>query len=436
MTRSGFPGDTSAVIITRPRSSKFSLLASVPSGPSISWSIAAAIVSPLPAVEWAMITRVPLVAEPSACSAAGQRSGGPRIALRLGERLVGDQLRLDHDRNRALEWLDLVGDRGHGTLGERDQPDGGDAHPGAGRRLPLRRTPKHSGPEVQHALVPAELAVADVERLVLHEQPDQLAVGHVDDRLAGVGEAVTRLGVGERPDLVEAAQVAAGEPERLALVEVAAQPDVAIREREHRLGLREGVEVELRLPQGPGLDGECRVLDHRQQLGQVPNHDVGPVRLQCLRLPDPVHADDVPEASSPPGVHSGQRVLEHGRLGRLDAHRSGAREVRVRRRLAGQMLALGVMAVDDLLEQLRDPSRFQHVAAVGARGDDGAPQPRVAGCLHVPDRSLVGLHALLMDHLQHDLVLAVAQPVDRLLVRRSRPACPAATRSPARRGTT
>ena len=43
---------------------------------------------------------------------------------------------------------------------------------------------QHAGAQVQHALVAAQLAVADVERLVVDEQADELAVGDVDDRLA------------------------------------------------------------------------------------------------------------------------------------------------------------------------------------------------------------------------------------------------------------
>ena len=40
--------------------------------------------------------------------------------------------------------------------------------------------------------------VAQVERLVVDEQPDELAVGDVDDRLAGLRVAVPGLGVRER----------------------------------------------------------------------------------------------------------------------------------------------------------------------------------------------------------------------------------------------
>ena len=89
-----------------------------------------------------------------------------------------------------------------------------------------------------------QLAVADVEGLVVDEQPDDLAVGDVDDRLAVLGVAVCGLRVRQRARLIEAVEVGAGEAERLTLVEVAAQPDVAVGEREDRLRVREAIELE------------------------------------------------------------------------------------------------------------------------------------------------------------------------------------------------
>ena len=64
------------------------------------------------------------------------------------------------------------------------------------------------------------------------------------------------------------------------------------------------------------------------------------------------------------------------------------------------------------------PARDQHVAAVRAGRHHGAAQPRVPGRPDVADRARVGLHALVADQLQHELVLAVAQAVDGLGVGR------------------
>ena len=85
-----------------------------------------------------------------------------------------------------------------------------------------------------------------------------------------------------------------------------------------------------------------------QQLGEVADDDVGAVLAQRVGLADAIDADDEAEVAGPPGLDAGQRVLEHGRLPRLDAERPRAGEERVRRRLALQMLALGDDAVDDL----------------------------------------------------------------------------------------
>ena len=116
--------------------------------------------------------------------------------------------------------------------------------------------------EVEHALVAQQVAVADVERLVVHEQADHLAVGHVHHGLARIGEPVCGLRVRQRAHLVEGVEVGAGGVHGLALVEVAAQADVAVRQREDRLALAEHVEPQLALVDGPGLD-VVEVVAHR-----------------------------------------------------------------------------------------------------------------------------------------------------------------------------
>ena len=73
-----------------------------------------------------------------------------------------------------------------------------------------------------------ELAVPNIERLIDDKQSDELAVGHVEDRLPGLRVSVPSLGVRQGPELVEAAQVGAGKTEWLAFIEVPAQPDVAV----------------------------------------------------------------------------------------------------------------------------------------------------------------------------------------------------------------
>ena len=134
--------------------------------------------------------------------------------------------------------------------------------PWPGGREPAHLAPQHALAQVERALVALERAVAHVERLVVDEQAQELAVRDVDHRLARTRGSRSRLGVGQRQGLVEAVEVRARAARRLALVEVAAQADVPVREREDRLGLREQVEVELMLGDRPRVDAEDVLADH------------------------------------------------------------------------------------------------------------------------------------------------------------------------------
>jgi hypothetical protein len=62
-----------------------------------------------------------------------------------------------------------------------------DAHGGAGGRAPLEPPAQDALAEVELAFVGEQLAVADVERLVVDQQTEDLSVGDVDDRLPGFG---------------------------------------------------------------------------------------------------------------------------------------------------------------------------------------------------------------------------------------------------------
>ena len=105
-------------------------------------------------------------------------------------------------------------------------------------------------------------AVADVERLVVDQQPHDLAVGHVDHRLAGLGVAVTGLGVGQRPRLVEAVDVGARHAVGSPSSRLPRMRDVAVGQGEQGFRLGQQVEPQLGLAQRPGLDGELGVVDH------------------------------------------------------------------------------------------------------------------------------------------------------------------------------
>ena len=114
-----------------------------------------------------------------------------------------------------------------------------------GRGGPLGAPLQYAVAEVKFACMAVQRSVAHVERRVADEQADDLAVGHVDDRLALLGIAVPRLRVRERAGLPEPTQIASGQPAGFTLVEVPAQPNVPVGEGKDRLCLSEALEVEL-----------------------------------------------------------------------------------------------------------------------------------------------------------------------------------------------
>ena len=133
------------------------------------------------------------------CQGRLEHGGGTRIQGLRGGGLVRQELRLDDDANRRVDGLDHVLDRRDRPLRERDEPGRPDADRGPGGRPPRQGAPQDTAAQVELALVRHELPVAEVERLVVDAQPDQLPVRHVDDRLAGLRVAVSGLGVGQRP---------------------------------------------------------------------------------------------------------------------------------------------------------------------------------------------------------------------------------------------
>ena len=125
--------------------------------------------------------------------------------------LVGHQLGLHDQSQRLADRLDHVLDGGHRPLGERHQPPGSNPDPATGWRFPVGVAGQRSGAQVQHPPVLQQAAIADIERFVVDQQPDQFTVGDVDDRLAGLGVAVGRLGLRHRPPLVEGVEVGPGD---------------------------------------------------------------------------------------------------------------------------------------------------------------------------------------------------------------------------------
>src|SRR5664279_1447998 len=121
---------------------------------------------------------------------------------------------------------------------------------------------QHSRAQVEHPVVVADLAVAQVEGLVVDQQPDQLAVSDIEDGLSGLRESVAGFGVGQPPILEERAEVGAGQPARVALVEIAARPDVPVGQREQRFGARQVIKIEAHLAELPRVDRKPATRGH------------------------------------------------------------------------------------------------------------------------------------------------------------------------------
>src|ERR1700757_965815 len=134
----------------------------------------------------------------------------------------------------------------------------------------MRVSGQRAAPQVEHPLVAQQLAVANVEWLVVDQQAQDLAVGNVDDRLPGLRVAVAGLRIRQRPDLVERVQIRAGQAVRLAFVGGAPNSDVPVGQREQRLRLRQHVEVQMGLADLPGFDGEGVIRDHRGAYSRSP----------------------------------------------------------------------------------------------------------------------------------------------------------------------
>lgn len=97
--------------------------------------------------------------------------------------------------------FNLITDRSHRTLHQRDQPGRADPHTLPARGHPLDLAAQQPGAKIQLPLMRDDLSVANIEGLIIHQQTDQFAVGDVYDRLPGLGVAVASLGVGQRTHL-------------------------------------------------------------------------------------------------------------------------------------------------------------------------------------------------------------------------------------------
>ena len=94
----------------------------------------------------------------------------PRVTRGLRLVLVGDQFGLHRHADEFLDRLDDVLDGGDAALDQRHQPGGHNLDLLARGRAPVRAASQRPGAQVENPLVGDQLAVSDVERLVLDEQ--------------------------------------------------------------------------------------------------------------------------------------------------------------------------------------------------------------------------------------------------------------------------
>ena len=329
--------------------------------------------------------RVPRGARRERHAAPSPRSPSRGAGRRRRRGGVRHELGGDRDARRPVERLDLVVDRDEVAVGQRREPARADRH--APRRARSRTRPRATArPSACRASARSEQARGgEVERLVVDEQPDDRAVGGVDDRLPGPREAVGVLGVHDRPRLVEAVEDHAGVVRRRALVGRAAHAEVAVADREH--GLERGA------ARGAGDRTRARVIAPVARSGchlrEVVDDDVGAGGEQRLgRGGRGRRRATRPNPPARPAATPASGVLDHdgARAGGTPRRRGGLEEA-VGRRLAAQPEPLDVAAVDGQVEQPVDAGRAQHGAGVRARGHDGGAHAGGAQLPHPADRA-------------------------------------------------
>ena len=194
--------------------------------------------------------------------AALTERGRPDVVLVLAV-LAVEELGGDHDRCGPVEQCDLEMHHREVPVLEADHALRADLHPLAARGSPDERAVGDTGPEVHRPLVLIEICFPKQERLVVDVELEELGVGHVDDRLAGLREGERLLGVQDGPGLVEAVQERAVRVGVAALGRVGPHAEVPVADREERLGQPEVVGRWLGLDQSPRLDREPMTGDGR-----------------------------------------------------------------------------------------------------------------------------------------------------------------------------
>ncbi len=117
-------------------------------------------------------------------------------------------------------------------MGERHETNRRNSDRAPRRRAPFRSSSQGSGTEIEYPIVGQQVAVTNIERLVIDEQADELAISHVDQRLARLRSPVLALGFQQRAQFIETVQIRSRQPMWLAFVKIASHANVAVGESE------------------------------------------------------------------------------------------------------------------------------------------------------------------------------------------------------------
>ena len=184
-------------------------------------------------------------------------------------RVVGVALGDDGRRDRALDAqragpghaADAQPRRREGLPRQADQPLRLRLEHRAAPRAPGEAAPQEPPAQIQHAPVGEHCARAEVQPLAVRAEREALGVHHIADGLVVFGVAVGRLAVADRLGIehgVEKAALDRVRPGGGALLQIAAQADEAVAQREDRLVFRQRRRGKALLRDRPGLKSKFR----------------------------------------------------------------------------------------------------------------------------------------------------------------------------------
>ena len=193
---------------------------------------------------------------------------GAGIRARPVQRHLG---RNDNGRRRVQEG-DAIGNCGHVPIRKRDQTPRRDEHLFSRRRLPDDLAVERARLHVEPPVVLQQVGMREPEGLIVDEELNDFAVGHVEDRLPGFREAIGIFCIDNRPGFIESVDKGAVLSVRTALLRAPAHADISVAEREHRFKLGQEVGSEVFFDDIPFVGGvvpagraEASMADHRAE---------------------------------------------------------------------------------------------------------------------------------------------------------------------------